>query len=88
MCAALRLPIGIDSFEKIRSNGSYYIDKTRFIEELLNDSFEVMLFTRPRRFGKTLMLRTLESFFGIGKEGRQLLKGCIYPKRLSSVTSG
>lgn len=75
MCAALRLPIGIDSFEKIRSNGSYYIDKTRFIEELLNDSFEVMLFTRPRRFGKTLMLQTLESFFGIGKEGRQLFEG-------------
>ena len=47
-------PIGIDSFEKLRTENCYYIDKTDFIEELLQDKFEVTLITRPRRFGKTL----------------------------------
>ena len=50
------LPLGIDRFEKIRTGGFYYIDKTSFIEELLNRQFEVNLITRPRRFGKTLMI--------------------------------
>ena len=49
-----KLPIGIDGFEKIRTNDFYYVDKTMFIKELLQNWGEVNLFTRPRRFGKTL----------------------------------
>lgn len=61
-----KLPIGIDGFEKIRMNGFYYVDKTRFIAELLHNWGEVNLFTRPRRFGKSLNMSMLKSFFEIG----------------------
>lgn len=61
-----KLPVGIDGFEKIRTQGFYYVDKTMFISELLENWGEVNLFTRPRRFGKTLILDTLKSFFEIG----------------------
>ena len=54
MDRTLKLPVGIDNFEKIRKSGFYYIDKTRLIEQLLQNWGEVNLFTRPRRFGKTL----------------------------------
>ena len=57
------LPIGIDNFEKMISQGYYYIDKTLFIQELLDLKGEVNLFTRPRRFGKTLNLSMLRYFF-------------------------
>lgn len=50
----LKLPVGIESFTKIRQNGYYYIDKTIMIADLLNNLGEVNLFTRPRRFGKSL----------------------------------
>lgn len=56
------LPIGIDDFKKIRENNYYYIDKTLFIKEILDKSSEVKLFTRPRRFGKTLALSMLRYF--------------------------
>ena len=58
-----KLPIGIDGFEKIRTNDFYYIDKTMFIAELLENWGEVNLFTRPRRFGKTLNMSMLQCFF-------------------------
>lgn len=61
-----KLPIGIDAFEKIRTNNFYYVDKTMFIAELLQNWGEVNLFTRPRRFGKTLNLSMLKCFFEIG----------------------
>lgn len=61
-----KLPIGIDGFEKIRTNDFYYVDKTLFIKELLQNWGEVNLFTRPRRFGKTLNMSMLKSFFEIG----------------------
>ena len=61
-----KLPIGIDGFEKIRTNNFYYVDKTMFIAELLQNWGEVNLFTRPRRFGKTLNLSMLKCFFEIG----------------------
>ena len=61
-----KLPIGIDGFEKIRTNDFYYVDKTLFIKELLQNWGEVNLFTRPRRFGKTLSMSVLKSFFEIG----------------------
>ena len=62
----MKLPIGIDGFEKIRTNDFYYADKTLFIKEVLQNWGEVNLFTRPRRFGKTLNMSMLKSFFEAG----------------------
>lgn len=62
------LPVGIDSFEKIRKTGFYYVDKTKLIEQLLQNWGEVTFFTRPRRFGKTLNMSMLKSFFEIGTD--------------------
>lgn len=64
----LKLPVGIENFEDIRRYGFYYIDKTMFIEQFLNTWSEVTLFTRPRRFGKTLGMSMLRSFFEIGTD--------------------
>ena len=64
----LKLPVGIESFEEIRSEGFYYIDKTGLIRDLLNNWGKVNLFTRPRRFGKTLNMSMLKSFFEIGAD--------------------
>lgn len=64
----LKLPVGIDSFEKIRKENFYYIDKTKLIEQLLEQWGEVNLFTRPRRFGKTLNMSMLRSFFEVGMD--------------------
>ena len=61
-----KLPVGIESFEKIRSEGFYYIDKTSMIRELLDKWGQVNLFTRPRRFGKSLNMSMLKSFFELG----------------------
>ena len=63
-----KLPIGIDGFEKLRTNDFYYVDKTGFIADLLRDWGEVNLFTRPRRFGKTLNMSMLKCFFEIGTD--------------------
>lgn len=63
-----KLPIGIDGFAKIRTNDFYYVDKTLFIKELLQNWGEVNLFTRPRRFGKTLNMSMLKCFFEIGRD--------------------
>lgn len=68
MDRTLKLPVGIDNFEKIRKSGFYYIDKTRLIEQLLQNWGEVNLFTRPRRFGKTLNMSMFKSFFEIGTD--------------------
>ena len=65
----LKLPVGIDNFEKIRRNGFYYVDKTSLIEQLFSN-----LFTRPRRFGKTLNMSMLKYFFEIGTD-RSLFDG-------------
>ena len=62
------LPVGIENFEEIRSNGYYYIDKTKLIEQLLDNRGKVNLFTRPRRFGKTLNMSMLKCFFEIGTD--------------------
>ncbi len=61
-----KLPIGIDGFEKIRRNDFYYADKSMFIADLLENWGEVNLFTRPRRFGKSLNMSMLKCFFEIG----------------------
>ena len=70
----LKLPVGIDNFEKIRRNGFYYVDKTSLIEQLFSNWGEVNLFTRPRRFGKTLNMSMLKYFFEIGTD-RSLFDG-------------
>ena len=69
-----KLPVGIDSFEKLRREAFYYVDKTGLIIDLLNNWGEVNLFTRPRRFGKTLNMSMLKSFFEIGVD-RTLFDG-------------
>lgn len=63
MKPAVKLPIGIENFEKLRTEGFYYVDKTGLITELLNSWSEVNLFTRPRRFGKSLNMNMLKYFF-------------------------
>ena len=64
----LKLPVGIENFEDIRRSRFYYIDKTMLIEQTLNNWSKVTLFTRPRRFGKTLGMSMLRSFFEIGTD--------------------
>ena len=68
----INMPVGVSSFEKIRKSNAYYVDKTGLVEELILAEADVTLFTRPRRFGKTLTMRMLESFFSIEKSSRDL----------------
>lgn len=68
MANTMKLPVGIDDFRKLRESHFYYVDKTRLIEQLLLNWSEVTLFTRPRRFGKTLNMSMLKSFFDIGTD--------------------
>ena len=72
-----KLPIGISDFKKIIKNDYYYFDKTNLIESILNDGSEVKLFTRPRRFGKTLNMSMLKYFFDVKNkdENRRLFEG-------------
>ena len=65
---SMKLPVGIENFEEIRTEGYYYIDKTKLIEQLLDNQGKVNLFTRPRRFGKTLNMSMLKYFFEIGTD--------------------
>ena len=62
------LPIGVENFEKLRRNDMYYVDKTEIIADLLRNHGDANLFTRPRRFGKTLTMDTLKTFFEIGQD--------------------
>lgn len=66
----LKLPVGIERFQEIRKSGFYYIDKTGLIEQLLENWGKANLFTRPRRFGKTLNMSMLRCFFEIGTDPR------------------
>lgn len=68
MAMTLKLPVGIEDFREIRQQGFYYVDKTKLIEQLLDHWGKVNLFTRPRRFGKTLNMSMLRSFFEIGTD--------------------
>ena len=72
-----KIPIGVDDFKKLIENNAYYIDKTKFIADILDDAAEVKLFTRPRRFGKTLNMSSLKYFFDINNavENRKLFNG-------------
>ncbi len=68
MTDTLKLPVGIDDFYKLRKSEFYYVDKTKLIEQLLDNWGKVNLFTRPRRFGKTLNMSMLRAFFEIGTD--------------------
>lgn len=68
MEALRKLPIGMENFVEIRRNNFYYVDKTRLIEQLVEKWSEVSLFTRPRRFGKSLNMSMLRAFFEVGAE--------------------
>ena len=66
----LMLPTGIEDFKEIRTDGYYYVDKTALIEQVLDKRSKVTLFTRPRRFGKTLNMSMLRYFFEIGTDSK------------------
>ncbi|MDO4308583.1 MAG: AAA family ATPase [Eubacteriales bacterium] len=71
----INLPYGIDNFAKVRASNCYYVDKTGFIKELLDRTFDVNLITRPRRFGKTLTMSMLAEFFDIRKDSKKIFEG-------------
>ena len=79
MAVSLKLPVGIEDFQEIRRLGFYYVDKTKLIEQLLENWGKVNLFTRPRRFGKTLNMSMLRYFFEIGTD-RTLFDGLYISK--------
>ena len=72
-----KIPVGIEDFKEIINNNCYYVDKTKFIVNILDDGSKVKLFTRPRRFGKTLNMSMLKYFFDIynAKENKELFNG-------------
>ena len=71
-----KVGVGKSDFEELRESGNYYVDKTELIYELVNDTDnKVTLFTRPRRFGKTLMMSMMENFFSIRKDSKNLFEG-------------
>lgn len=73
--ANINLPVGVSKFEKIRKDNYFYVDKTGLVADILKEKTEVLLITRPRRFGKTLNMSMLESFFDIRKDSRELFEG-------------
>lgn len=78
----LSIPVGVSDFEEIRRNGYYYVDKSGLIGELLSTTgTKVTLITRPRRFGKTLGMSMLESFFDIRKDNKALFEELEIAKR-------
>ncbi len=81
-----KLPVGIESFEEIRREGFYYIDKTGLIRDLLNNWGKVNLFTRPRRFGKTLNMSMLKCFLEVGAD-KSLFDGLCDLKGNGTVRS-
>ena len=85
-----KIPIGVDNFKKLITDDYFYIDKTKFIEEIVNDGAEVKLFTRPRRFGKTLNMSMLKTFFDIkeAEENRKLFDNLYIKNSLVFVEQG
>ena len=78
-----KIPIGLSDFKKLIEGNYYYFDKTNFIDEIIKDGSEVKLFTRPRRFGKTLNMSMLKFFFNIreAEENRKLFKDLYIEKK-------
>ena len=78
----INVPVGISNFEKIRQDGYYYVDKTGLIKDMLKNKIpEVTLITRPRRFGKTLAMSMLASFFDIRRDSKKLFQGLNISKK-------
>ena len=71
----MKISVGAESFEALRQSGGYYVDKTELIYDLVNANNTVTLFTRPRRFGKTLTMSMLESFFDCSRDSRAVFDG-------------
>ena len=69
------MPVGVDNFRELVDNGYYFVDKTNFIKELLDNKNKVTLITRPRRFGKTLTMRMLQEFFDVNSDSGDLFAG-------------
>jgi hypothetical protein len=83
----MKISVGGENIETLRQNGSYYVDKTELLYELVQQKNNaVTLFTRPRRFGKTLMMRMMESFFDIRRDSRRCLRGL--PSRSTRTSAG
>ena len=87
MAGLKKLPIGIENFEEMRREDFYYVDKSHVIEQLLTQWGKVNLFTRPRRFGKTMGMSMLAHFFDIRSDNRRLFDGLeiIYDEALCSA---
>ena len=85
-----RIPIGLSDFKHLIEEDFYYFDKTKFIDEIIKDGAQVKLFTRPRRFGKTLNMSMLKYFFDIkgAEENRKLFKGLYIEKKESFKEQG
>ena len=85
-----RIPIGLSDFKHLIEEDFYYFDKTKFIDEIIKDGAQVKLFTRPRRFGKTLNMSMLKYFFDIKKadENRKLFKNLYIEKTESFKEQG
>ena len=71
----ISLPIGSSGFQDIRKSGDYYVDKTKIISEIIRDNARGIIFTRPRRFGKTTVQSMLASFFDIREDSEELFRG-------------
>ena len=79
---AMSVSVGGENFDELRKNGCYYVDKTELLYELRKDSQNIVtLFTRPRRFGKTLTMRMIESFFDISRDSKAVFDGLDIMKR-------
>ncbi|MBQ3687341.1 MAG: AAA family ATPase, partial [Treponema sp.] len=72
---AFRVGVGKSDFERLREAGDYYVDKTELMYELVDVGNEVTLFTRPRRFGKTLTMSMIDNFFNVRKDSRAIFEG-------------
>lgn len=86
----LALPIGISDFRGLRESAYFYVDKSKLIEELLNDKARVTLITRPRRFGKTLAMTMVRDFFDLKEDSREIFSGLAimdsgYAKEINST---
>ena len=71
----ISLPIGSSGFQERRKSGNYYVDKTKIISEIIRDNARGIIFTRPRRFGKTTVQSMLASFFDIREDSEELFRG-------------
>ena len=78
---SVRISVGGEDFDELRSKGCYYVDKTALLYDLVqNNANKVTLFTRPRRFGKTLTMRMIESFFDIRRDSKAVFDGLAIMK--------